>query len=71
MPCTGNSAETCGGGGRLNVYQVTPTWQSMGCYTDLTNSRTLSASYNIAGNTQEKCMAACQAGGYKYSGTEL
>ncbi|KAG4439545.1 hypothetical protein IFR05_004985 [Cadophora sp. M221] len=71
MACPGNSAEICGGGGRLSVYQVTPTWQSVGCYTDSTTARTLSATYNIAGNTQEKCQAACQAGGFKYSGTEF
>ncbi|KAL2060629.1 hypothetical protein VTL71DRAFT_9270 [Oculimacula yallundae] len=69
--CPGNPLEICGGGDRLSVYKVTPTWQTVGCYTDTTNARTLSASYNIAGNTNEKCQAACQAGGFKYSGTEF
>ncbi|KAK9413595.1 hypothetical protein SUNI508_11804 [Seiridium unicorne] len=68
--CTGNSTETCGGSGTLSVYVITPTWQKVGCYSDSTTARALNTSYNIAGVTNDKCKATCQANGFKYSGTE-
>jgi hypothetical protein len=70
-PCPGDASEICGGANALSLYTVQPVWQSMGCYSDSTNARTLTASINIAGNTVEKCQAACQANGYRYAGMEF
>ncbi|KAM5350412.1 hypothetical protein ACJ41O_006917 [Fusarium nematophilum] len=69
--CPGNSVEKCGGFNAIQIYSTVPTWLSLGCYSDATNSRTLSKSLNIAGNTNEKCQAACLDAGYKYAGTEF
>jgi len=41
MQCSGNTAEICGGPGRINIFSHTPpmqvdppaTWSSLGCYT--------------------------------------
>ena len=71
MTCPGNSAETCGGSNAIQIYSVQPTWINLGCYSDATNSRTLSKSLNIAGNTIEKCQAGCSDAGYKYAGMEF
>jgi hypothetical protein len=70
-PCAGNVAEICGGSNRLSIYTVTPIWQSMGCWTDATLSRTLNTTLSVSGNTIDKCQATCNANGFKYSGTEF
>ncbi|KAF3391643.1 WSC domain-containing protein [Penicillium rolfsii] len=71
VPCPQNSAEFCGGSNAINLYAVTPIWQSIGCYSDTTLKRTLAQSFNVAGNTVEKCQAVCQANGYIYAGMEF
>lgn len=75
MNCRGNAAETCGGSNRLSLY--TPTklaWQSMGCYTDSVQSRSLRNGVPVTGGggamTIESCQAACASAGYKLAGTE-
>ncbi|KAF9890518.1 hypothetical protein FE257_005923 [Aspergillus nanangensis] len=69
-PCAADPAEICGGSEAISMYAVVPIWQSVGCYSDNTKARTLSKSYNIAGNTVEKCQQACKDGGYVYAGME-
>lgn len=75
--CSGNAAETCGAGNRLNVYSksvTTPTtctasYGLMGCYSEGTSQRALMGS--MIGNdsmTIDMCAAACA--GYKYFGLE-
>ncbi|CEL08179.1 WSC domain-containing protein [Aspergillus pseudodeflectus] len=71
IPCAGDSAQICGGSDALNLYSLIPVWQSIGCYSDSTLKRTLAVSYNVAGNSVERCTAACQAGGYEYAGMEF
>lgn len=82
MACTGDSTETCGGSGYLNLYQnplsnlpVSPTtvgsYNFVGCYTDSQTNRTLpDARHNDAGLTLESCAAFCASAGYPYMGTE-
>ncbi|EAW08575.1 WSC domain protein [Aspergillus clavatus NRRL 1] len=70
-PCAADASQICGGSNALSLYVIVPIWQSLGCYSDSTKARTLSTSYNVAGNTVEKCQAACQAGGYLYAGMEF
>ncbi|KAJ5652587.1 WSC domain protein [Penicillium longicatenatum] len=70
IPCPANSAENCGGSNAINMFVTLPMWQSKGCYSDTTLTRTLAASFNVAGLTNEKCQATCKANGYVYSGTE-
>ncbi|KAL4888328.1 WSC domain-containing protein [Aspergillus ambiguus] len=69
-PCPANPSEICGGSNSLSLYAIVPVWQSIGCYSDSTKARTLSMSYNIAGNTVAKCQTACKMGGYIYAGME-
>lgn len=71
MDCAGDSAQKCGGSNAIRIFSAIPTWQNKGCYSDATNSRTLSTSLNLAGNTNKKCQDACAAAGYKYAGTEF
>ncbi|KAJ5974962.1 hypothetical protein N7481_008669 [Penicillium waksmanii] len=70
VPCAQSASEICGGSNAISLYVVVPIWQSVGCYTDTTLKRTLAKSYNIAGNTVEKCQAECQSNGYLYAGVE-
>jgi len=65
MPCSGNAAESCGGGNALLVFYsgvdpgpppASPTvlpaygqWQSLGCYTDSVAARTLLTEMVVAG----------------------
>lgn len=82
MVCTGDSTETCGGAGYLNLYQnplsnlpASPStvgpYSFAGCYTDSTSNRTLpDARNNDASLTIESCAAFCSSGGYTYMGTE-
>lgn len=78
MPCSGDATQVCGGPDRLTVYsrpaftrtKPNPTgWQSLGCYTDNVDARTLS-DMHAAGDqvTIELCAAACT--GSKYFGVE-
>ncbi|KAJ7641183.1 WSC domain-containing protein [Roridomyces roridus] len=86
MACTGNSAEMCGAGNRLNVFwsgtqpPLLPSipakignWTSVGCYGDNVNGagRTLSVGQSVRGQlTLETCTTACFVEGYPYSGSE-
>ncbi|KAH8655081.1 WSC domain-containing protein [Tricladium varicosporioides] len=75
--CSGNAAEKCGAGNRLNVYSKTVTTPTtctasyglMGCYSEGTNQRALVG--KMIGNdsmTIDMCAASCS--GYKYFGLE-
>ncbi|KAF8889794.1 hypothetical protein BD779DRAFT_302302 [Infundibulicybe gibba] len=47
-------------------------WTSIGCYTDISTSRTLNAiSTNLDDMTIESCIAFCEPGGYIYAGLEF
>ena len=79
MACAGNSADTCGGPDRLDMYQygtvaLPPKWNFLGCYTDMVSARTLSVAQGVPGGsgamTIEACQAACQAAGYNLAGVE-
>lgn len=75
MACQGNSAEICGGSNRLSVYTpATLGWESLGCYTDNVQTRTLTHSEQITGGgaamTVEMCQGACLAAGYNLAGVE-
>ncbi|KAJ5484197.1 hypothetical protein N7539_005993 [Penicillium diatomitis] len=70
IACPQNAAEVCGGSNAISMYAAVPVWQSVGCYSDTTLKRTLAQSFNIAGNTVEKCQAICQQNGYIYAGME-
>ena len=77
MPCAGNSAETCGGNLRIDIYQSvesvsTKSWHLLGCYTDNASARTLSyyQSNAPAGLTVEICQGLCLNEGYSYAGVE-
>jgi hypothetical protein len=78
MACAGNSAETCGGNHRLDIYQASASttaksWKSLGCYTDSSSARTL---VNYQSNapkalTIETCQSICKTAGYAYAGVEF
>lgn len=75
LACTGNAAEICGGSNRLSVYTpATLGWQSLGCYTDNVQTRTLKTSVQISGGgaamTVEMCQGACNAAGFTLAGVE-
>ncbi|KAJ7652259.1 WSC domain-containing protein [Mycena rosella] len=85
MPCTGNSAQVCGGGYRLQVYLNAPAipatapasaghggrWNYLGCYTDSVAARTLPNGTHIVGTmTADKCASTCQSMGFALAGTE-
>ncbi|KAF9466725.1 copper radical oxidase [Collybia nuda] len=87
MPCSGNSLESCGAGGRLSLYwsgvepppppTTAPTignWASLGCYSDMVDGagRTLPVAMAVSGDlTQVKCTSACFSAGYPLSGAEF
>ncbi|KAF9049496.1 copper radical oxidase with WSC domains [Hymenopellis radicata] len=87
MPCTGNALETCGAGGRLNLFWsgATPPpppvtspkvgdWTSIGCFSDNVNGagRSLPVGADLAGPaTIRTCTAACFASGYQFAGAEF
>ncbi|KAH8113137.1 copper radical oxidase [Phellopilus nigrolimitatus] len=85
MACTGNSAETCGGPSRLNLFfsggsppaapVVVPSvdqWVSIGCYSDDVNNRTLSTPVGVQGDmTVPACVSACQADNFPLAGLEF
>ncbi|KAI4099122.1 MAG: hypothetical protein L6R37_006115 [Teloschistes peruensis] len=75
--CPGNSAETCGAGNRLNVYQkpVAPpdpkptSYASEGCYTEPSNGRALTGKTIFDDSlTIEKCAMLCAD--FNYFGVE-
>lgn len=76
-PCTGNSAELCGGSYAINVYKLpyisTPQSTLLGCYVDSASpNRVLGNKLTLASTamTIETCQAACFNAGYKYAGLE-
>ncbi|KAK7924877.1 WSC domain-containing protein [Apiospora marii] len=81
-PCDGNKTETCGGAGFLSLYTNpknngpqpntgVPGWNSIGCYSEGTNGRTLTYQANTGNaNSALTCTAACAAAGYTLAGTE-
>ncbi|EKM51417.1 uncharacterized protein PHACADRAFT_263528, partial [Phanerochaete carnosa HHB-10118-sp] len=85
MTCVGNSNETCGGPNRLSVFWsgVPPPpppvtvpsvgqWESLGCYNDSGNPRTLGVGVTTDGpNTIESCTNACFNAGYPLAGAEF
>ena len=83
--CAGNSAQTCGGGWAISVYQVasgspgttttttstsTPTWSSLGCYRDSSSRVLTSYSTTSSSNTPTSCQSLCTSKGYSFAGTE-
>jgi len=82
IPCSGDSAQFCGGGWRVNVYQnpnqgtlnwAPAGWSSLGCYTDSwPGARTLvGSSYtlnNMASTTD--CIFTCLQGNFRFAGVE-
>lgn len=83
MPCTGSSAEICGGASRLSLYnntlykpvQTVPSvgsYVSKGCYSEGTSDRMLNgASYTDGKNmTVEICVGFCRGKGWKWAGVE-
>jgi len=71
LACAGDAAQVCGGSNAVSLYEVTPAWQSLGCYSDKGTARTLSSSAGVPGNTVAKCQAACAAAGFTYAGMEF
>lgn len=82
-PCTGDQSQTCGGANALSVYSdptftdrpIQAKYTPIGCWTDgLSVGRTLvwpQDQVNGQGSlTTEKCLEACNAGGYPLAGTE-
>ncbi|KFY10780.1 hypothetical protein V491_07476 [Pseudogymnoascus sp. VKM F-3775] len=73
MPCPGAPGIMCGGSDRMNLYRLDK-YKDMGCYTDVTTSRTLEKQIIIANQntilTREICQDACEKAGYIYSGVE-
>ncbi|ETN43599.1 uncharacterized protein HMPREF1541_02758 [Cyphellophora europaea CBS 101466] len=81
-PCTGNTAEVCGEGGRINVFTngdtapailaATGDFTSIGCYSDSASARTLTTSVSLPGNVRvSDCTTACEAKGFQYAGLEF
>jgi hypothetical protein len=83
MSCDGNTAETCGGGNRLDLYSYgygngtalpSATWNFRGCYTDSVAARTLGHTEVVPGGatatTVEACQAVCHGLGYTLAGVE-
>jgi hypothetical protein len=83
MACGGNSAQTCGGSSRLNVYNntlyepssIVPSvapYDLKGCFIDSSTARGLSSFvYTSATNmTVEICVGKCSGKGYSFAGVE-
>jgi hypothetical protein len=82
MTCTGNDAENCGNGGRINVFTngdsapailaATGDFTSQGCYSDSASARTLTTRVSLPGNVRvSDCTTACAAQGFAYAGLEF
>ncbi|OBT53051.1 hypothetical protein VE04_07542 [Pseudogymnoascus sp. 24MN13] len=73
MPCPGAPSIMCGGSDRINLYRLDK-YKDMGCYNDISTSRTLEKQIVIANQnailTREICQGACEKAGYIYSGVE-
>lgn len=73
MSCNGNSKETCGGPNGLSVFQFSG-WNSVGCWIDNVNGRTLSHGMAVTGGASnmsvENCIAVCGKAGYTLAGVE-
>eukprot|EP01059_Diplonema_ambulator_P020975 TRINITY_DN3494_c0_g1_i1.p1 TRINITY_DN3494_c0_g1~~TRINITY_DN3494_c0_g1_i1.p1 ORF type:complete len:463 (+),score=62.27 TRINITY_DN3494_c0_g1_i1:35-1423(+) len=76
-PCTGDSALSCGGYRRMELYRIgapgpsQPTPSAVGCYEVDPSSRALHERvYKGAGNTVGECASVCWWNGYKYAGLE-
>ncbi|KAH8585760.1 hypothetical protein B0O99DRAFT_559095, partial [Bisporella sp. PMI_857] len=70
MICSG-STEYCGGGNRINIYQLVPAssvrWKSLGCYTDAASARALAISASVSGGlTPSACQVACGKLGFAF-----
>ncbi|KAF8468573.1 WSC domain-containing protein [Russula ochroleuca] len=72
FPCNGNANETCGAGGRLNLYwsgAVPPAapviapnnglWISLGCYNDSPATRTLTVPTAVLGGASNNSVQSC------------
>ena len=82
MPCSGNSAEICGGPNRLSVYNLTtytpPSipaavagYAYQGCYQEVPGRLLPGPNYsNTTANTVEMCVGFCQGKGYAVAGLE-
>ncbi|KAK4184351.1 WSC domain-containing protein [Podospora australis] len=82
MACSGDPNENCGGGMRLNVYELEaecedpPTssisgFEYKGCYSDNVAQRVLAGkTVTESDMTLEKCAATCSVGGYTWFGVE-
>lgn len=72
-PCPGAPSIMCGGSDRMNLYRL-DRYKDMGCYNDISTSRTLEKQIIIANQntilTREICQTACEKAGYVYSGVE-
>jgi pectate lyase len=75
MPCSANSAETCGGVWRNSIYSTsttptpTPTDSYSGCYTDK-SARALPWRLVASGATVDSCVAAAKAASLSYAGLQ-
>ena len=78
MPCSGDASSLCGGPNAIQIYSnpnstPQPTQSSdglIGCIWDVPG-RALPELYQSAPDmTNDKCKSICQAGGFKYYGTE-
>ncbi|KFX91560.1 hypothetical protein O988_07700 [Pseudogymnoascus sp. VKM F-3808] len=73
MACPGVPGVMCGGSDRMNLYRL-ESYKDMGCYSDVTTSRTLEKQIIITNQntilTREICQVACEKAGYVYSGVE-
>lgn len=84
LPCSGNGSETCSGDGALSVWQdptfargpghrAAADYRPLGCFTDDSpRGRALPWPVQVDGAsfTTNKCLAACEKGGFPFAGTE-
>ncbi|KAH8991415.1 WSC domain-containing protein [Lactarius hatsudake] len=83
MGCQGDPTELCGGPALLNLYNFTGTypigalvvtaaggWNSRGCYSDSTSSRTLERRVDAGNVTVESCVSACKSQSFTIAGLE-
>ena len=77
MPCSGNSANICGGPNALNLY-VNPTiapvvingYTALGCVQEVAGRALTGLRKDDPNMTQATCIATCTAAGFKYAGVE-